>query len=334
MPYINVDEAYILDNTGLQVDQVVDIPYTDAALTDGQKEQARKNISAGSTNHNLLDNPFFTKGSIVNQRGITTYACSGTEYNIDRWKSSSGNTITVADNGVTIVGSTGTHFNWSQPLAIGAYESVMGKTVTASVMTKSGNIYTKTFVAPNDIASGSLINIGVIQVTDGGVYSNIYITNKYSAISSNTYGFWLYSTGTALTVDLKAVKLELGTVSTLANDVPPDYGTELAKCRYYFERLKATGNYAVFGLGMATDTTHAAVLIPMSPKRVSTYTISKSGTLGVIGGSSVTSIAKDETASNSALNVYVTGTGFTANAIIILRAANDGSAYIDVSAEL
>jgi hypothetical protein len=36
---------------------------------------------------------------------------------------------------------------------------------------------------------------------------------------------------------IRAVKLELGSVSTLAMDTAPNYATELAKCQRYFQRI-------------------------------------------------------------------------------------------------
>ena len=39
-------------------------------------------------------------------------------------------------------------------------------------------------------------------------------------------------------ITLKAVKLEIGSVSTLANDAPPNYAAELAKCQRYFQRFR------------------------------------------------------------------------------------------------
>ena len=121
-------------------------------------------------------------------------------------------------------------------------------------------------------------------------------------------------------------------VSTLANDTPPDYWQELDKCLYYFERIKARGNYSSFGCGVAASATIASILVPMHPKRNNSYTIATSGSFGVIGGT-VTSMAKDNSSSNYALNLAVTGT-FTSGAAALLRSQNDANAYIDVNNDL
>ena len=58
MAYINVDEVYILDNTGAQVDAVTDIPFkADAGLTDAQKAQARANLGISGGGEPATETP-------------------------------------------------------------------------------------------------------------------------------------------------------------------------------------------------------------------------------------------------------------------------------------
>ena len=304
MPYINVDEAYILDNTGLQVDQVVDIPYTDAALTDGQKEQARKNIAAGGTNPNLLDNPWFT----VNQRGLSTYTLTGNAYFVDRWKSSGGNTITVSTNGISIVAGTGTHQNLIQGCPI--IGDLLGRTVTASVMSQTGEISSVTFTLPSSISSGSYYDGGYGMVDS--VALRVLVANTYSGLPGG-YAFWLYSSSTAQTVTYRAVKLELGTVSTLANDTPPNYAEELAKCQYYFRRLYTTTGMDALP-ALAVSATAADVInwnggLQMRPVN---GTVTYSGTVKVYDGSDHAVTAIGDTLSGTQRRLRFTTTGLTA----------------------
>ncbi len=197
------------------------------ALTDAQKAVARNNIDAGKngawTNPNLLDNPWFT----VNQRGLSTYTLTGNAYLVDRWKSSGGNTITVSTNGIRIVSGTGTHQNLIQGCPI--IGDLLGRTVTVSVMSQTGEISSVTFTLPSSISSGSYYDGGYGMVDS--VALRVLISNTYSGLPSG-YAFWLYSSSTAQTVTYRAVKLEVGSVSTLANDTPPDYGEELTRCIY------------------------------------------------------------------------------------------------------
>jgi hypothetical protein len=275
MPYINVDEAYILDNTGLQVDQVVDIPYTDAALTDGQKEQARKNIAAGGTNPNLLDNPFLT----VNQRGASG-TVGASAYYLDRWKCTyaSGVSTSVGTGYVTLDGTA--NGDLVQPIS----ELPLGKTVTLSALLSDGTIESVTGTMPATTPASAT------WVIDGSG-TNVRLRIRWSG------AIWqVYITPVVKPVTINAVKLEVGTVSTLANDTPPNYAEELAKCQYYFERVKYTNGNLSISTGMSNGT-YLYFPVTIHPKRAA-CTITMTGNVK-IGKSS---------ASNDVSSIYTSGT--------------------------
>ena len=77
MAVINVDDIYTLDNTGKQVDDAVD-------------------YALANSNRNLLDNPWWGSGEVVNQRQITAKPSNG-KYGIDRWIFSSGADVNSQD---------------------------------------------------------------------------------------------------------------------------------------------------------------------------------------------------------------------------------------------
>ena len=304
MAYINVDEVYILDNTGAQVDAVTDIPFkADAGLTDAQKAQARANLGisagGGGVNRNLLDNAWFT----VNQRGAT--GASSSSYGLDRWEGIQDGYAVNNDGSVTITGRMRQLGDWSY---------VWGKTVTISAMNTSGTVASWTgTMAAGTYSLGSMVNVTVTSATEINFY----------AVSN-----------------LKAVKLELGSTSTLAQDAPPDYGTELAKCMRYFQRIKGTStNYAPIGLGFTTSASSgviAAVLVPLPvPLRATAITVAKSGNLSLLAGStSYTPSAityYDHTEQQLRLNV--TASGMTAGQFCYLQ-FSQSAAYIDLSADL
>ena len=212
MPYINGDEAYILDNTGLQVDMATDIPFADAGFTDAQKAQARKNIAAGGSNPNLLDNAYFVGGGSqlgdgvfpINQRGQSSYTGDGTQ--LDRWKTWEANdVITLTANGVKFKSpaNNGMFQYWS--------EFPTTKTVTFSAII-DGNIYS-------------------VTLPEGDTQYEYIGTGFKIGISRNGKCVYINSQNTEILI--AACKLELGTVSTLANDPPPDFGEELRKCKRY-----------------------------------------------------------------------------------------------------
>ena len=187
--------------------------------SDGIKDaiEARK-----FSNPNLLDNPWFT----VNQRGQSDYPSTTWTYWVDRWQTLSKSNSTVGrtillDNGIKISAdtiSTTCDIVYERKMKD---DFVFGKTYTLSFMLGDGTIYSKS---------------GVITEPDGTYKINITLTeqglNARIANETNQQVSCIITAvkdNTAMT--LRAVKLELGEVSTLANDVVPDYETELAKCR-------------------------------------------------------------------------------------------------------
>ena len=322
MPYINVDEAYILDNTGLQVDQVVDIPYTDAGLTETQQAQARKNIAAGGSNANLLDNPWFGSGEVINQRAATSGSTTVGPYFIDRWQTDY--TGTGGASGTYSIGSTGITFSQTGTAFGGFRQTVAtpltdGTTYTISIKYADGTIETAT--RPLSLSA------------------NTYFINSDSVLVMRhaSSGVWRFLFGGSVTI--RAVKLELGSVSTLANDVPPDYGTELAKCQRYFVRMK--GLYANFGVGFAGTNTTAYIFIPtpvtlregaiLSTSFSDIYAFALSAAAHTVTAITVQNAGRSY--NSSGVTVAATTTNLNSGEVITLQ-DRTGSGYLDISADL
>lgn len=164
--------------------------------------------TSGLSNCNLLDNPFFT----VNQRGQTNY--TGNVYTLDRWKldyAGSTSNIDVISSGVKI-NNLNSYTLLEQKLE--NITPLINRQLTASVLLSDGTILSGTGVYDGVNTINLLPTRGVLRLQINSVYSSFRIVS--------------YST-TALTI--RAVKLEVGSVSTLANDVAPDYALELAKCQ-------------------------------------------------------------------------------------------------------
>lgn len=163
------------------------------------------------SNPNLLDNPWFT----VNQRGQSSYTSSG--YTVDRWFNNYPNGVVTVSNGVTL-----NNYKWfCQSLDADIVDLLEGKIVTASVMLSDGTIIsgTKVFHADNAITYEQIKSgeNAIIRT------SNLYYKPVFEVVNFDP------SQGDNLTI--RAVKLELGSVSTLAHDTVPNYALELAKCR-------------------------------------------------------------------------------------------------------
>lgn len=190
------------------------------ALTDAQREQGRENIKATSHNPNLFDNAWFNAGNVINSRGIAyNTTINGSKYGIDRWFGV-GNGYTLAATGLTIPsgGAAVQKKDWS------AYAN---QTVTISALGSNGTIGTWTgtfatgqFTLSNSMGSGTIVSTSQMNISSVGV-------------------------------EWKAVKLELGSFSTLAYDTPPDYGEELTRCIY--STADPTDTYANNGFGRSNE---------------------------------------------------------------------------------
>lgn len=123
MPYINVNDAYILDNTGKQVDDAVD-------------------YALANSNRNLLDNWWFINP--VNQLEVTNFTNGA--HAIERWMAELSNgSITLTSAGLVFQGDAADLY---QPMDPKLLSFLDGKTLTASILRSDGTIETgsKTFV--------------------------------------------------------------------------------------------------------------------------------------------------------------------------------------------
>lgn len=172
-------------------------------------------------NPNLLHNWYFANP--VNQRGQTEYTVSG--YTIDRWRAtvSTGGRINVKPtaNGVELTNAGTSAFYLRQN-----FEKPVAGTVTLSCICNSvtGTGYIQTINSDGTYGTAVRLNSGLSSVTypAGKEVSGVLIQANAGA-----------------SINIKAVKLELGDTQTLAhqdssgawvlNEIP-DYNEELLKC--------------------------------------------------------------------------------------------------------
>lgn len=201
------------------------------------------NFSTSGSNDNLLDNAYFVGGGSqlgdgvfpINQRGQASYSANA--YGIDRWICYGG-AITLAADGISVPANG----VFTQPTD--NLTQLNGETLTLSVLYDSG---IETGTATLDLS-------GTTMFINNGAAGQTYITNG---------GLVQTYKGTASKI--RAMKLELGTVSTLPNDPPPDFGEELRKCQRYLwaETFGANTPIAV-GLSFGTSVVFDLVVpVPM-----------------------------------------------------------------------
>lgn len=182
----------------------------------------------GWSNRNLLDNWYWAhRDAIINQQGQTEYA--GRKYTIDRWKLAGGTNLTVNDGTITINGATEGE-TWLFQLMENPV--CKNETVTASLLITE-------MTAPG---TGFIIlhNKGIYTRIPNGTTGLFSFTVKLDSDGANQFRI-VAGPNTNLTI--KAAKLELGSVQTLAhqdasgnwvlNDPPPDKALELLKCQRY-----------------------------------------------------------------------------------------------------
>lgn len=224
------------------------------------------------SNPNLLDNPWFT----INQRGQSSYTSvtSSVLRSVDRWISRHHTNVTVnADGTVTFTEENDSTGWFAQRIESERIDT--SKNYTFSFMLQNGTIYYATGKFPSSVSSEDY------PVTDNYTIRFQKINDTYSQIVV------LFSQNSSITV--KAVKLELGSISTLAMDTEPNYATELLKCQRYFVNLNMGNlNNVSIGYGCANGNTsiiycnaYVPIIMRTSP------TISLNGEIRLHGGGQV-----------------------------------------------
>ena len=298
------------------------------SLTDAQKAQARTNIGASSSttvNPNLLINPYFISGIVINQRGFSSMA-NATGYTVDMWyKANVYGTLSTSVSGLTVTNASTNYSIMSQYLPDPAFIRLAGKTMTASVQYASGTVESFTFTVPSPFPS-TTTGLGSANLTncildviwrDSGVIDFRIRTNP------------------STTVTYRAAKLEFGNMCTLGDDVRIDRSEEWDKCRYYFRRIpRASSGASIARLGIAQNSTTAVFPnITDGGAMYTTPTATFSGTISAwYGDGSTSSITAFSTVSNGVgeyfLNATTTGLTRGQSCAIFLGSG----AYIDLSA--
>ena len=335
--------AKYLDNSGLarvwdkvksHVSGQPFVRYDSQSLSDAYKLQARTNIDAAKsdahTNPNLLDNAYFVGGGSqlgdgifpINQRGQTSYTVTAVQ--LDRWhifSYSGGIVMTLAAAGMNLHLGTNAGDEIAQIIPSNMVE--VGETYTFSVQYQSGDIRTLTFVFSSStiIESADQFRFHIIPSWGGGAFFGIL--NKGDAAARD--------------LQLRAVKLEKGTVSTLANDPPPDFGEELRKCQRYFTRLQTGIQHSIFGTGVveAGNIVACAFELPTVMRVSGTASAVVNNLYGYDGSNTYTVSGVYAFRQSGATPIASVWCGVTATAGTWLQIrGNDGSAYIDISADL
>lgn len=225
---------------------------TDKTIT-GAIEEVKGIVDVNSTSLNALANPsLLINGDFrnpVNQRRKSSYNVNG-EYTIDRWRFINDNngTMTINDGYISIsngvANNTYLQYNYDTDMKV-----LEGEKVTFTIVYKS----TATYRLSSFIGSAEEdVNIYLTPIDDWTVKTltldlsswKYSIGKVESSIILQSYDGSSFTNGT---LDVKYIKLELGSVATPF--VPRPYGEELALCqRYYYRWGNERARYRAVGI--------------------------------------------------------------------------------------
>ena len=197
----------------------------------------------------------------VNQRAQDSYFGSGT-YMFDRWigiysAGVSGTNVSLTPDGVKINGEGGIRQFFEADLK--------GRICTIAVLDGENKLFTVT---------SPILNTEGPQWQIGKQFGNMWIGLRFREDVEKTWDLTI--TGTDKTI--KAVKIELG--NRFTGWPVWDYGTELAKCQRYFQRLALRGapvdNSVVYGWNAIPNRVRIPLPVTM---RVPPALVSFSGTI-------------------------------------------------------
>lgn len=281
------------------------------------------------SNPNLLDNPWFT----VNQRGFTTASSASNTYVADRWKvvSASGITITNGEAGITIDNTNGsTNVTMETLLAPNVSKSLLGREVTMSLSTAIGvtHLY-KTFTMPDSLPQSSTL-ISHVTAED---------CTLRTVITSSGYVKVDVQVKEGKSITIRAIKLEIGSISTLARDSRPVMATELAKCQRYFQRIAPGTSNIWLAMGNGYNG-NANFVIPIAPMRANPTLTYANITLASVQTTSVAIASKtgeryDALRSRCHLTLTYDPESFAETELPLgIYAGVNSGAYLDFDAEL
>lgn len=225
------------------------------------------NVKGNLSNRNLLDNPWFT----VNQRGETS------SYFADRWQRFASELTFTNNNGVTISGtpsSAGENLA-KQSIEWDRLKDNIGKPIALSVLI-GGNIYTVVGKIETPTSSWrSHVNLEIPSL-------NIWFQLLTNGTSPSVASLYIKNINTdAINATIKAIKLELGSISTLAMDTAPNYAEELLKCQRYFWRTLCTRG-EIWGFGKIVGSTEGRMTVVLPNTMRTTPTVSISDLTGIL----------------------------------------------------
>ena len=257
-------------------------------------------------NPNVIINPGFT----INQRVWASDAVLADGiYGHDRWK-----------GGASGGDYTFTQLNGPTTVTIKADKSLIQVVDVKNVV---GGTYTLSWTGTAQARFG----------TDSATPSGDYADSPITATGQTA--------GTAMSVEFgpgTVGKVSLTNTTVALPFQPKSYEDELRACQRYYVRIAPEEAYHMFGSGVCTATTTAAIGISIPVTlRAKDATVTSSGNFRVFtdGATDVTTIATDAFSGYDMQSIIATvASGLTAGQAVMLQGKNDTTAYLAFDAEL
>ena len=298
------------------------------ALSDTQKRTAQANIGVvAGPRRNMCDNGWFQ----VNQRGTTSTSVSGSHI-VDRWKVIQNMSATVeSDGSITLQPTASGNTYFVQDFPRGTM--VVGEVYTISLLV-NGTIYSRS-ISMRTSAAYSAFQPSLTNVT-----LSIYQTSL-NGVALDRLSIRLTG-GTTTTLNITAVKLEKGYMSTLALDALPNYTEELLRCKRYLHVIKTRSGIAQLGIGVRWNSSgqyRVFVQLPVDMFEGKAPTAAVSNIANLLGyyqsstGSASTSLSVPNSATYDKVMLLITCAGLSSAAAVATFGLANGEQLI-ISAEL
>ncbi|MCL2083034.1 MAG: hypothetical protein FWH04_07355 [Oscillospiraceae bacterium] len=229
--------------------------------------------AVGAVNPNILHNADFRGasttnwGSVVNQVGASSYSAitQVITHAIDRWILREGNGTLSRQAGYIRLARTSTASTSAIFQTLEFPQSFGGKTLTLSVKnapvasTGSWGLFVSTSAAyygtqmastANMTNSANSVSSITVELPSSPSALHVGVSNAPSAGTGN--------------LNISGIKLELGSVSTMANQPPQNYGEELAKCQRFQVVLPANSRWATAARRWDANSVDANIPLPVS----------------------------------------------------------------------
>lgn len=244
-----------------------------------------------NSNPNLLHNWDFCNP--VNQRGAATYLDTAKQIStIDRWKASLNMRVEVTSGGVRLTGLTQAYRRFTQQFEH-PNARLAGKRVTVSLnvaeCTGKFSIYFLYGASLASTSGGFILEAGAAGIQSGS------ITLPDAAAMADSLALCIAtSSDTDVSLTLKAVKMEIGAVSTLKETDAACYAEQLAICQRFLLPLSKDCRYRLVGYPSAT-VLQFLIPLPVCPRILPSIEnkeniVLKSNTLANISDVAITAI--------------------------------------------